>query len=79
MTLKDYIDALTNFIGISVVGFLSACVLVAFFWGLIRYLWVRATGARYEDEKGYLFKGIIAVFVVFSISAIIAAILGLFK
>lgn len=79
MTLKDFLAVLTNYVGVSIVGALSALLVVVFFFNLVRYLFARSTGAPLSDEKKYMAMGIFALFIVFSLAGIIALITGLFK
>lgn len=79
MTLKDFLGILTNVVGVSIVGALSASLVVVFFYNLYLYMKARATGASVTDEKKYILMGILALFIVFSLAGIIAAITGLFK
>lgn len=69
--IRDIIESITEIVGL-ITTIVLALVLVAFGWGVVRFILAAQNPEERKKAKEFLFWSIIAVFVVASIAGLIA-------
>ncbi len=67
-------DTLINDVSVWVrilTGILASLALLAFFWGLVKYIWAAGNSESKESGKKIMVGGVIALFVLFSVFGIV--------
>lgn len=72
-SLRDLIDNFTENVLSSVAALFLSLALVAFFYGIVEYIWAKRKGdtAGIAKGSGFMISGLIALFVLFSVYGII--------
>ena len=75
-TWQGTISNITSNIIQPIIGFLFALALVMFLWGMFQFLWMEDSDKAHEQGKNHMLWGLLGMFIMFSVFAIMRLIAG---